>query len=156
MAIFDLAYGDFGRNLTVLRPGQELLFGGQLRFDSNSNDTQMFSHDTVLIKRYKQNTQKEQGVEHLFPAYAMFRVGTDIEPRDLILTDKETFIVREVSIRHENIAGAVGSEPAYIYCELDFYLDERLTTELNNILLDHLGQPLTDNNNDPLEDNRGD
>ena len=116
---------DFGTTYKVLRPAQEIIFAGHLNYDSENVVTNNYS--LVVIKRYETNTQIEVGVHKTLPAYAVFRESLDIVERDLIIVKGQTFIVREVTARHNNIGGQIGTEAQYKKAELDLYYDGDVT-----------------------------
>lgn len=123
--LMDTVLADFGKSYTVLRPENEVLFAGNLHYDDSTVTTT--SHTLTIIKRYETNTSKEEGVSQVFPAYALFKTTVDIVERDLIIVEGQTFIVRELSKRHDNIGGDIGTEAQYVKAELDLYFDGDVT-----------------------------
>lgn len=119
MAIIDLNLSVFGQTVKLVKTGKDLLMSGEI--DLTNLDGTGTDISAVIVKHKKKDSSEKEGRVETFPASIKTKTDINIEEDDLIITQKEVFLIGEVSLRNDNITGTAGVLSGYNYAPLELY-----------------------------------
>ena len=119
MAIIDLNLETFGQTVKLVKTGKALLMSGEIKLeDLDDAGTDIL---VVLVKHKKSDSSEKEGRVETFPGSIRTKTDVNIEEDDLIISQKEVFVIGEVSLRNDNITGTVGELCGYKNAPLELY-----------------------------------
>jgi hypothetical protein len=119
MAIIDLNLATFGQTVKHVITGKDLLMSGEI--DLTNLDGVGVDLRCVITKKNKTDTHEKEGRVESFPSVIKVKENIDLNQDDLVITQKEVFLVGEVSLLNDNQTGTVSSLEGYKRADLELY-----------------------------------
>lgn len=119
MAIIDLNLATFGQTVKHVVTGKALLMSGEINL--TNLDGVGVDIAAVISKKYKTDSSEKEGRVETFKSIIKVREAIDLKQDDLIITQKEIFLVGEVSLRNDNQTGTASTLNGYKRADLELY-----------------------------------
>jgi len=119
MAIIDLNLSTFGQTVKHVITGKDLLMSGEINL--TNLDGVGVDLLAVITKHRKTDSSEKEGRVETFPSVIKVKENINLSQDDLIITQKEVFIVGEVSLRNDNQTGSASALNGYKRADLELY-----------------------------------